>query len=79
MGFDMTTSIRLTPETEQRLDALATMTGRSKAFYLRELIERGLDELEALYIAEQRLIELRAGRSKTVPLEEVMKRYDMAD
>ena len=75
----MTTSIRLTPETEQRLNALATMTGRSKAFYLRELIERGLDELEALYIAEQRLIDLRAGHSKTVPLEEVMKRYDMAD
>jgi RHH-type rel operon transcriptional repressor/antitoxin RelB len=79
MGFDMTTSIRLTPETEQRLNSLATMTGRSKAFYLRELIERGLDELEALYIAEQRLIDLKAGRSKTVPLEEVMKRYDMAD
>lgn len=75
----MTTSIRLTPETEQRLNALATMTGRSKAFYLRELIERGLDELEALYIAEQRLIDLKAGRSETVPLEEVMKRYDMAD
>lgn len=75
----MTISIRLAPETEQRLNALATMTGRSKAFYLRELIERGLDELEALYIAEQRLIDLKAGRSMTVPLEEVMKRYDMAD
>jgi PHP family Zn ribbon phosphoesterase len=31
--------------------------------------------LEDLYLAEQRLIAIRAGKSKTVPLEEVMKRY----
>ena len=35
----MPTSIRLAPETEQRLDHLASHTGRSKAYYLREIIE----------------------------------------
>ena len=30
----MATSIRLAPETEQRLDFLATSTGRTKAYYL---------------------------------------------
>ncbi len=40
----MATSIRLTPEIEQRLDTLASKTGRSKAFYLREIIENGLDD-----------------------------------
>ena len=33
----MATSIRLEPEIEKRLDFLATQTGRTKAFYLREL------------------------------------------
>ena len=36
----MATSIRLSPETEQRLALLASQTGRTKAFYLREIIER---------------------------------------
>ncbi len=34
----MATSIRLEPEIEQRLDYLATQTGRTKAYYLREII-----------------------------------------
>ena len=38
----MATSIRLAPETEQRLDYLASHTGRTKAFYLREIIEQML-------------------------------------
>ena len=32
----MPTSVRLDPATEARLEQLATATGRSKAFYLRE-------------------------------------------
>ncbi len=71
----MATSIRLDPAAEQRLDRLAQTTGRSKAYYLRELITNGLDDLEDLYLAEQRLIDIRAGRSETVSLETVMKRY----
>ena len=73
----MATSIRLEPADEQRLDRLAQMTGRSKAYYLRELITGGLDDLEDLYLSEQRLIDIRAGRSDTVSLETVMKRYGM--
>ena len=46
----MATSIRLSPEMEQRLDYLASQTGRAKAFYLRELIERGLEDMEDYYL-----------------------------
>ena len=74
----MPTSIRLEPAIEQRLDRLAQSTGRTKAYYLRELVIDGLDDLEDLYTAEQRLIDIRAGRSDTVSLEQVMKRYDLA-
>lgn len=74
----MATSIRLEPAIEQRLDRLAQMTGRTKAYYLRELVQDGLDDLEDLYTAEQRMIDIKAGRSETVSLESVMKRYDLA-
>lgn len=70
-------AIRLSPEVENRLEALAKATGRTKTFYAREAILEHLDDLEDLYLAEQRLIDIRAGRSQTVPLEEVMKRYGM--
>lgn len=73
----MATSIRLDPAIEQRLENLAAQTGRSKAYYLRELVTGGLDDLEDLYLAEQRLIDIRAGRSDTVALEEVMKRHGL--
>ena len=70
-------SLRLPDEVTQRLDKLAAVTWRTKTFYMVEAIREHLDDLEDLYLAEQRLIEIRAGRSQTVPLEEVMKRYGM--
>ena len=60
----MATSIRLVPEIEQRLDFLASRTGRTKAFYLREIIERGLDDMEDYYLAAEVLEQLRRGREK---------------
>lgn len=69
--------IRLPKEVENRLEALAKTTGRTKTFYAREAILEHLDDLEDLYLAEQRLIANRAGKSKSIPLEEVMKRYDL--
>ena len=72
-------AIRLPAEVEARLDALAKATGRTKTFYAREAILEHLDDLEDLYLAEQRLIAFRAGKSRAVPLEDVMKRYGLED
>jgi RHH-type rel operon transcriptional repressor/antitoxin RelB len=72
-------SIRLPDDVSARLQALVKRTGRSKAFYIIEAIREHLDDLEDLYIAEQRLIEVRAGRSKTYTLEELMMQYGMED
>ena len=58
----MATSIRLSPETEERLRFLAAQTGRSKAFYLRELIEGGIDDLEDYYLAADVLERVRKGQ-----------------
>ena len=70
-------AIRLPAEVENRLEALAQATGRTKTFYAREAIIEHLEDLEDLYLAEQRLIDIRTGKTQTVPLEEVMKRYGM--
>ncbi len=70
-------AIRLPAEIEERLEALAKATGRTKTFYDREAILEYIDDLEDIYLAEKRLENIRAGRTKTVPLEKVMKRYGM--
>ena len=72
-------SLRLPDDVARRLQQLAKVTGRSKTLYIVEAIREHLDDLEDLYLAEQRLIDLRAGRSQAVPLEDVMKRYGVDD
>lgn len=72
-------AIRLPAQIEARLDALAKATGRTKSFYARQAILEHLDDLEDLYLAEQRLIEIRAGRSRTFTLEEVERDLGLAD
>ncbi len=72
-------SIRLPDDVSTRLQNLAQLTGRSKTFYMIEAIREHLDDLEDLYVAEKRLIEIRAGRSKTYSLEEVERSLGLAD
>jgi RHH-type rel operon transcriptional repressor/antitoxin RelB len=71
-------AIRLPPKIEARLNALAEQTGRTKSFYVREALLEYLAEMEDLYLAEKRLLKLRAGRRRTIPLGTVMKRHGMA-
>lgn len=75
----MAVSLRLPAEIETRLEDLARRTGRTKSFYIREAIIEHLDDLEDLYLAERRLRDVLAGRSNTMPLEELLKRHGLAD
>lgn len=70
-------AIRLPVEVENRLDALAKATGRTKTYYAREAILAHLDDLEDLYLAEQRLIAVRAGQEATHSLDDVMREYGL--
>lgn len=72
-------TIRLSEDTEQRLNKLAKETHRPKSFYVREAIERSLNEIEDIYLAQTRIESLRAGQSKTYTLEEVEKELGLAD
>jgi RHH-type rel operon transcriptional repressor/antitoxin RelB len=49
-------ALRLPPEIERRLEALAAKTGRSKSYYARQAILEHLDELEDGYLARERLL-----------------------
>lgn len=75
----MPTSIRLAPETEQRLDFLAASTGRTKAYYLREIIEHGLTELEDYYLAAEVLERVRQGKEATYSSGDVRKALGLDD
>ncbi len=72
-------SVRLPEDVSTRLQALAQLTGRSKTFYMIEAIREQLDDLEDLYLAENRLIEIRAGRSKLHSLEDVERDLGLAN
>jgi RHH-type rel operon transcriptional repressor/antitoxin RelB len=48
-------ALRLPPEIEKRLEALARKTGRTKSFYAREAILRHLGDLEDAHLAMERL------------------------
>ena len=72
----MPTSIRLSAETEHRLDALARRTGRTKAFYLRELVERGLEDVEDYYLAVEVKDRIRRGEEDVLTSEEAWRGFD---
>jgi len=67
-------SLRLPEELRSRLDKLAKLTGRSKTYYMIEAISEKLEDLEDLYLAEERTRALRVGLSRTYSLDEVEKR-----
>lgn len=75
----MATSIRLTPEVEQRLDFLAAHTGRTKAYYLREIIEQGLEDMEDYYLAADVLERVRKGQEQVYSAAEVRKDLGLGD
>jgi RHH-type rel operon transcriptional repressor/antitoxin RelB len=71
----MATSVRLPEDIERRLDALADRTGRTKAFYIREVILSHIDELEDYYLAADVVEHLRKGQERTFTSQEV--RHDL--
>ena len=72
-------AIRLPEGIEKRLDALARRTGRTKTFYARQAILEHLEDLEDVFLAEKRLESLRAGRTKSVSLSQMLKRHGLDD
>jgi len=75
----MATSVRLDPATEQRLDRLAAQTGRTKAYYLREIVAKGLDDLEDYYLAATTMERVRKGEEAIHSAEAVRRDLGLDD
>lgn len=72
----MATTIDLSPEFEERLNLLASETGRSKEYFLREIIERGMEDIGDYYLSIEILKRIRAGKERVYSSAEV--RRDLA-
>ncbi len=68
-------ALRLPPDIEKRLAALAKRTGRTKSFYAREAILTHLDDIEDAYLAQKALEE----GGPTVSLEELRREFDLEE
>lgn len=72
-------TLRLPEDVERRLEALAVSTGLLASLHAERAIADYLGDLEDYAAADREIEEVRAGRSMTVPLAEMMKDYGMAD
>jgi RHH-type transcriptional regulator, rel operon repressor / antitoxin RelB len=55
---------------------LVSRTGRSKAYYLRELIERGMNDLEDYYLGMEVLERIRKGEEQVISSKEFWRGMD---
>lgn len=58
---------------ERRLDFLASQTGRTKAFYIREALAGKIDDLEDYSLAADVLERIRKGEEATYSAAEMRK------
>ena len=63
--------LSLPEDVKNRLEKLASRTGRSKTYYMIEAIREKLEDFEDLYLAEQWTIALREGRSPDIAVSAV--------
>lgn len=75
----MTTAIPLTGEAEQRIDFLVSQTGHTKAHCLREIIERGLEDMEDYYLAAEVLQRVRSGAERVYSPSDVRRNLGLGD
>jgi RHH-type transcriptional regulator, rel operon repressor / antitoxin RelB len=75
----MPTTVRLSADIEARLDRLVRRTGRSKAYYLRTMIDREMDRIEWEFDLLARVEDVRSGRSQTTSLAEVVTELGLDD
>ncbi len=74
-----TISVRLPKELVDRLSNLAKRTGRTKTYYIQEALMDKVSDLEMIYLAQKRDEDVRAGRSMTYSLEEVIEENGLSD
>jgi RHH-type rel operon transcriptional repressor/antitoxin RelB len=70
-------ALRLPSEIEERLDLLASRTGRTKSFYAREAIITYLEELEERYWEDAVVQRWEQSDQETISAEEFKRELDL--
>jgi len=72
-------SVQLPDELAARLATLAKATKRTKSHFIREALERTLEDLEDAYLAETAYEEFLKSGEKAIPLEDVVRDLGLED
>jgi RHH-type rel operon transcriptional repressor/antitoxin RelB len=74
-----THTVRLPEELAARLAILARATKRTKSYFIREALERCIEDLEDAYLAETAYEEFLKSGEQSISIEEVERRLGLAD
>lgn len=63
-------AIKLPDETVERLEALAERTGKEPSDYVTQAVERLLEDMDDLRLAEEAVLRIQSGESEVIGGEE---------
>ena len=72
-------SVQLSDELSARLEALAKATKRTKSYFIREALERLMEDLEDAYLAETAYEAFLKSGEQAADLDDVERRLGLAD
>ena len=72
-------AIRIPEDLDNRLNALAHRTGRSKSSFVREALMHQLDDIEDYYLGMETLERIRKGEERVYALAEVRRELGLDD
>ena len=72
-------TVRLPENIEKRLNTLAKATKRPKSYYVREAIERVLEDMEDAYLAESAYEEFLKSGEPAISIDKVENDLGLAD
>jgi len=72
-------TIRIPDTIESRLAPIAKAAGKTTAAYINEAVAEYLMDMEDLYLAQQRLADIRSGKVKTISSEQIRKELGLDD
>ncbi len=72
-------AVRIPEDLDNRLNALAHRTGRSKSSFVREALMHQLDDIEDYYLGMETLERIRKGEERVYALAEVRRELGLDD
>ena len=70
-------AVRIPEDLDNRLNALAHRTGRSKSSFVREALMHQLDDIEDYYLGMETLERIRKGEERVYALAEVRRELNL--